>query len=101
LLLFTDNYNNFEREANILKQGGLMITSVEKAKEKWCPFDKGQVSPREHSFGTCLGPDCMMWRFWVPPPGIQPSEISSLTTREKHGKRDLDKKGYCGLSGTF
>lgn len=40
-----------------------MITSVGKAKEKWCPFDKGQVSPRVHSAGTCHGPECMMWRF--------------------------------------
>jgi hypothetical protein len=77
-----------------------MITSVGKAKEKWCPFDKGQVSPRENSAGTCIGPECMMWRFWMPPPGTQPTEINSLTV-EKHGKRDSDKKGYCGLSGVY
>ena len=75
-----------------------MIISVGKAKEKWCPFDRGQVSPRENSAGTCLGPECMMWRFWVPPPGTQSTEVNSFTA-EKHGKRDLDKKGYCGIAG--
>lgn len=75
-----------------------MITAVGDAKEKWCPFDRGQASPREHSAGTCIGPDCMMWRYWVPPPG---AEVSPLTTRTKHGIRDTDKKGYCGLSGIY
>jgi hypothetical protein len=77
-----------------------MITSVGKAREKWCPFDKGQVSPRENSAGTCIGPECMMWRFWIPSPGALSTEVDSLT-KEKHGKRDLDKKGYCGLSGVY
>jgi hypothetical protein len=79
----------------------MMITSVGNAKEKWCPFDKGQASPRKHSAGTCLGPDCMMWRFWIAPPGVHSSEVSSLTTRDKHGKRDTEKKGYCGMAGVF
>jgi len=68
-----------------------MITSVGNAKEKWCPFDRGQASPRENSAGTCLGPECMMWRFWVPPPDIKAEKV-------KHGIKDTDKKGYCGLS---
>lgn len=78
-----------------------MITSVGNAKEKWCPLDHGQASPREGSAGTCLGPECMMWRFWVPPPGVSFNEAESLAAREKHGKPDRDKKGYCGLSGTY
>jgi hypothetical protein len=75
-----------------------MIVSVGRAKEKWCPFDKGQVSPREDLVGTCLGPECMMWRFWIPSPG---TEAFYSVTVEKHGKRDLDKKGYCGMAGAY
>jgi hypothetical protein len=69
-----------------------MITSVGSAKEKWCPFDRGQASPRENASGTCLGPDCMMWRYWIAPPGVTTEKIA-------HGMRDTDKKGYCGLAG--
>jgi hypothetical protein len=76
-----------------------MIISAGRAKEKWCPFDKGQASPREHSAGRCIGPECMMWRFWIPPPET-PTKVNYLT-EEKHGKRDLDKKGYCGIAGTY
>jgi hypothetical protein len=72
-----------------------MITSAGNAKEKWCPFDKGQMSPREHNAGMCIGPDCMMWRYWIPPPEINNME------KTKHGIRDLDKKGYCGLAGSY
>lgn len=71
-----------------------MITTVGKAREMWCPMDRGQISPREHTTGNCLGPDCMMWRFWMPPPGI-----STETVKAAHGQRDTDKKGYCGLAG--
>lgn len=76
------------------KEGGMMITSVGNAKEKWCPFARGQASPRENAAGTCIGPDCMMWRFWVPLPDIR-------TEKVKHGIKDMVKKGYCGLSGTY
>lgn len=72
-----------------------MITNVSDAKEKWCPFDLGQHSPREHQKGVCLGPDCMMWRFWVAPPG---AELNPKETRTKHGIPDNQKKGYCGLA---
>lgn len=73
-----------------------MITTVGKAKEQWCPFDIGQASPREHAKGTCIGPECMMWRFWVPPPGS--SQIVPGDKPQKHGRRDTDKLGYCGLA---
>jgi len=69
-----------------------MITSVGKAKELWCPFDRGQPSPRLNTVGMCLGPECMMWRFWIPPPGV-------TTEKAAHGIKDTDKKGYCGLAG--
>jgi hypothetical protein len=78
-----------------------MITSIGSAKEKWCPFDRGQASPREHGAGTCLGPGCMMWRFWVPPPGVSCNEAGSWSATDKHGKPDNEKKGYCGLSGSY
>jgi len=71
-----------------------MIVSVGNAKEKWCPFDKGQASPREGSAGMCIGVDCMMWKFWIPPPGWS-------LEKQPHGIRDQDKKGYCGLSGVY
>jgi hypothetical protein len=71
-----------------------MITTAGTAKEKWCPFDKGQTSPREHITGMCIGPDCMMWRYWLPP-----SELN--VEKPKHGIRDKDKKGYCGLAGIY
>jgi hypothetical protein len=48
-----------------------MIISVGKEKEKWCPFDKEQASPRVYSAGACLGPECMMWHFKIPPLGFQ------------------------------
>ena len=68
-----------------------MITSVCKAKEKWCPFDRGQSSPREHTVGMCLGLDCMMWNYYVSPDEVEKNEC--------HGMKDCDKKGYCGLAG--
>lgn len=63
-----------------------MITTVGKAREeKWCPF--------KTDTGCCKGPECMMWCFWLPPNGIE------VKTPVKHGIRDVDKKGYCGLTG--
>jgi hypothetical protein len=41
----------------------------------------------------CLGPDCMMWEFW-----FDPSENRSTHGKDKHGIKDEDKLGYCGLS---
>lgn len=76
-----------------------MIYEVADAKEMLCPLNNGQDFPQKNSERTCLGPDCMMWHFWVPPPGICGREASSLTT--EHGKPDTLKKGYCGLSGTY
>lgn len=70
-----------------------MITTVGRAKMKWCPFDKKRDGRSETN---CLGPDCMMWRFWIPPPGLDPTD-----KRPKHGQDDSDKKGYCGLSGGY
>jgi hypothetical protein len=71
-----------------------MIISAGNATEKWCPLDKGQTSPREHNAGMCIGPDCMMWRYWIPLADIS-------VEKPMHGIRDKDKKGYCGLSGTY
>ena len=68
-----------------------MITSVCKAKEKWCPFDMGQPSPREHTQGMCLGMDCAMWHYYVCP--------EDVVNNQGHGMKDCDKKGYCGLAG--
>ncbi len=70
-----------------------MITTVGKSKGKWCPFDRGQSSPREAIQGMCLGPDCMMWKYYV-----TPDEIEKL---KRHGIKDSDKKGYCGLAGSY
>lgn len=71
-----------------------MIISARKAREKWCPFDRGQTSPRDHTQGMCIGPECMMWKYWIPPPGC-------TTERAQHGIKDEDKRGYCGLSGEY
>ena len=68
-----------------------MITTVGKAKEKWCPFDRGQSSPREATQGMCLGLECMMWVYYVTP--------EELMENKCHGIKDCDKKGYCGLAG--
>jgi hypothetical protein len=69
-----------------------MITTVAKAKTLWCPMDRRQALSHEQSEGKCRGPYCMMWRFWIQPPGVTLEETP-------HGIRDMDKKGYCGLAG--
>jgi hypothetical protein len=60
-----------------------MITTVGKAKQKTCPVNKG----------TCQTLDCMAWEFWTDPVG---GKLKMSET--KHGIKDADKLGYCGLS---
>lgn len=67
-----------------------MIATVAKARMKGCPEYKDQPYLRE-SNGMCVGPGCMAWCYWIPPPGIKETP---------HGIKDVDKKGYCGKVGT-
>jgi hypothetical protein len=67
-----------------------MITTIGKATEKRC------LIPGLTETGNCIGPDCMGWKFWVPPPG---GELNMQ--KPSHGIKDSDKKGYCGLTGKY
>ncbi len=66
-----------------------MITTTGKAKVLMCPIIRG-VEQR------CTATECMMWRFWVPPPGTE-----SEWARNHPPETENDKKGYCGMSGQY
>jgi hypothetical protein len=61
-----------------------MILSNGEAKMKQCPKNSN----------PCVGMDCMMWKFWVP-------KMVDMMEKKPHGIKDRDKKGYCGLSGSY
>jgi len=61
-----------------------MILSVGEARMKQCP----KMSK------NCIGIDCMMWKYWIPPNGV-------TMDKKPHGIKDKEKKGYCGLSGAY
>lgn len=82
-----------------------MSITEEQAKTKWCPFARvyhGTLdSPaynRRHddelpSRASCLGSDCMAWRW--DHPSQQPSGIGYAS----NGTPDVNGLGHCGLAG--
>lgn len=72
-----------------------MIITVGDAKQKWCPFNKDQDYDHGVS-GRCKATDCLMWRFWVDPFGVNKQH-----GEKRHGIANDKKLGYCGLSGPY
>ena len=62
-----------------------MITTVGKASQIRCPEDIGKKDR------NCQTLNCMGWRFWIAPPGVD-----CKAERACHGQKDKDKRGYCG-----
>ena len=67
-----------------------MIATTQKAKTKRCPFWNG-IKRSEFDNGMCCATECFAWKFWIDPSG-------KVTENPKHGIKDSDKKGYCGLT---
>jgi hypothetical protein len=61
-----------------------MITTVKKASQMLCEGGGN---------GKCAPLVCMKWEFWTDPVG---GKLKMSET--KHGIKDADKLGYCGLS---
>jgi hypothetical protein len=64
-----------------------MITTPSKAIEKLC------VIPKLTETGRCAGSECMSWRYWI---GQKP-----IKNGLRHGLKDNEKKGYCGMTGSY
>lgn len=64
-----------------------MILSARQAKTMWCP---------QTTVSNCRAEECPMWKFWTPPPGTE-----SEWARNHPPQTEDDKKGYCGLSGSY
>ena len=62
------------------------------AKKRWCPMVRvaydANHKPEDRKRISCIGPDCMLWR-WTPVP--RGSEGA------KAGRSGAD--GYCGIAG--
>ena len=67
-----------------------MIVTEKQAAEMWCPAANGG-QPWQDKVVTCIGPDCMWWRWWDSPKAA----AYSKALEEGDGKA----RGYCGMAG--
>ena len=69
-----------------------MIVTTAEARERWCPHVVASHTDPRIGFSsdargnphTCIGPDCMAWRW-----------IEAL----RNGRTPEERRGFCGLSG--